>query len=116
MDLKHKGSTVCDASNISTREMGPSWQRIRRDTWQRGRLNDRPEMMMKAIRWNYRMQRIQEYKTGMMMMNRKKILLCGDADTTIWRGVCGVGAEALDWQRHRPRLEEIERDEAEGLR
>jgi len=36
-------------------------------------------------------------------------------NTAVW--VCGgVGAEALDWQRDRQRLEEIERDEAEGLR
>jgi hypothetical protein len=41
-------------------------------------------------------------------MNQKKILPCGDADATIWRGVYGVGVEVLDWQRDRPRLEEIE--------
>ena len=63
---------------------------------------------MKAMRQNCRMQRIQEYRIGTMMMNRKKILLCGDADATIWRGVYGVGAEVLDWQRDRLRLEEIE--------
>ena len=54
------------------------------------------------------MQRIQEYRMGTMMMNQKKILPCGDADATIWRGVYGVGAEVLDWQRDRLRLGEIE--------
>jgi hypothetical protein len=43
------------------------------------------------------------------MTKGKKILPCGDADATIWKGVYGVGVEVLDWQRDRPRLEEIER-------
>jgi hypothetical protein len=61
-------------------------------------------MMMKGMRQNCQMWRMQEYRMGMKMIKwRKKILQRGDVDTIIWRRVYGIGTEVLGWQRERLR-------------
>ena len=81
---------------IFTHEMEHNWQLIRRGAWQRERPNRRMEMMMKEMRQNCQMMKIQACETEMTM--RQERLWHGDVDITICGGVNGIGSKALEEQ------------------